>query len=219
MKDSATNNAQGGFTLLEILLAMVLSVIVITAMSGIFRSAVDSSIAVNSEVRMNQEGRVLISIMQKDLSSVALSDSKKIKSDDSRLYFRMSVGEISTEDYFMTFATTNDVYSKNSDTYPINWVRYKLEKEENDLYSFYRINRQFAYLSGQWQVQSLKLADNIESFETKTSDEFSNLTVENNQLRSLKTIEISFSILENGRTKDYSLIVPVKPCILTHSTN
>ncbi|GEM_PF-3864341 len=177
MRNEAHNNGQEGFTLLELLLAMVLSVVVITAMSVVFRSVIDSSIAVDSEVRVNQEGRGLLSILQKDLSSLVVSNSTKTDSDDSTMKFSMSTGEISAGDTFLIFTTTNDLYAQNATASPLNHVEYRFEEENSDLFSLVRSNREFAHMEGNWEPRELKISEKLKSMKIEVEGAGSGLTI------------------------------------------
>ncbi|NDV24934.1 type II secretion system protein J [Desulfovibrio sp. JC022] len=214
MRNEAHNNGQEGFTLLELLLAMVLSVIVITAMSAVFRSVIDSSIAVDSEVLVNQEGRVLLSILQKDLSSLVVSNSTKTDSDDSTMNFSMSTGEISAGDTFLTFTTTNDLYAQNATASPLNHVEYKLEEEDEGLFSLVRSNREFAHLEGDWEPRELKISEKLKSVEIEVEEAGSGMTVGNEEILQAKSIEIVFSLLDVENVREYRLFVPVNPAIV-----
>lgn len=210
--------SQAGFTLMELLLAMVLSVIVITAMSAVFRSVVDSSVAVDAEMKLNQEGRVLVGIMQKDLSSMVISNSTSRSSkDDEAVDFNMSAGIISFGDTFMTFTTTNDLYSHKESLYPLNLVSYTLSESEGGCASLIRSSRKYSQLTGDWEENSLKLTDRIAAMRVELTGVDAGLTIDKKELLEAETVTVSFSLRAGDSVREFSMILPARPAVLAGS--
>ncbi len=214
MENRIEDKGQKGFTLLELLLAMVLSVIVITAMSAVFRSVVDSSVAVDSEVRMNQEGRVLLSIMQKDLSSLVVTNSTKKNQDESAMKFSISTGTVSAGDTFMSFTSTHDLYTSNSTACPLNLVEYRLKEEDGDYFSLIRSSRKFAHLSGNWETRELKISEKLKSMEIEVEGAGTGLTVTDQEILKAEFIQVVFSLQDAENIREYRLFVLVKPAFI-----
>lgn len=212
-----TQNSQQGFTLLELLLAMVLSVIVITAMSAVFKSVVDSSAAIDSEVSLNQEGRVLLSIFQKDLSSVVLNNSTAESPDSLRLQFRASTGIIPTGDAFMSFPSSNELYALNPTGCPLNYITYSIEDTDNGLYSLVRTSRKFAHLSGSWKTERIRLSKRLTDIRLEFNPPVGSFTVGTKEFLRAKSLKIEFTLKEKEKERHYMTFLALHPAIFSIS--
>ncbi|MFZ0863527.1 MAG: prepilin-type N-terminal cleavage/methylation domain-containing protein [Candidatus Sulfotelmatobacter sp.] len=63
-----TQNSKGGFTLMELMVAIALGLIVMTAMAGLFKTGMDSTMVVMQRAETQQNMRAAIDLMVKDIS-------------------------------------------------------------------------------------------------------------------------------------------------------
>ncbi len=158
-------NRPGGFTLLEILIAIAILALVISSLYGAYSSTLETTEIVASVRNVDQVARLSLVQMADDFKSLYY-EKPQAESEDSPYHFGGGMEVEGEEGAIVEFAATSHLgFDMTFPNLRINRVSYILEKQpDNELY--YRLVRKelaFADLPGERDETVVELADGIES--------------------------------------------------------
>ena len=155
----------GGFTLLEILIAIAILALVVTSLYGAYSGTLDTTQMVESIRDVDQVARLALMQMVDDFKSVYY---QKAQGEDTESPYSFGgVTEAEGEGgAIVAFATTSRLdFDMTFPSQRINRVSYIMEKQPDNekLYRLVRKELPFADLSGERQEILVEIADGVES--------------------------------------------------------
>jgi type II secretion system protein J len=160
-------NRPGGFTLLEILIAIAILALVVSSLYGAYSGTMETTEKVESVRNVDQVARLALVQLTDDFKSLYYEKAQE-ESEDSPYHFgggrEMEIeGEGGP---VVTFVTTSHLgFEMMFPSFRINRVSYVLEKQgDSDLsYTLVRTESSFADLPGEHDETKVELADGVES--------------------------------------------------------
>jgi type II secretion system protein J len=163
----------GGFTLLEILIAIAILALVVSSLYGAYSGTLDTTEMVESARDIDQVARVALVQMVDDFKS--LYYHKAQGEDEESPYSFGGVTEVEGEGgAIVAFATTSRLdFAMTFPSQRINRISYVVEKQADNerLYRLVRKELPFADLPGERQEVEIEIADGIESLSLTYFDE------------------------------------------------
>ena len=160
-------NRPGGFTLLEILVAIAILALVVSSLYGAYSGTMETTEKVESVRNVDQVARLALVQLADDFKCLYYEKAQK-EGEDSPYHFGGGTGlELEGESGpIVSFATTSHLgFEMSFPNLRINRVGYILEKQgDSDLsYTLVRQETGFADLPGEHDETVVELADGIES--------------------------------------------------------
>jgi type II secretion system protein J len=163
----------GGFTLLEILIAIAILALVVSSLYGAYSGTLETTEMVESIRDVDQVARVALMQMVDDFKS--LYYQKAQDEDEESPYSFGGFTEVEGEGgAIVAFATTSSLdFDMIFPSQRINWVSYVIEKQPDNekLYRLVRSEVPFADLPGERQEVVVEIADGVESLSLTYFDE------------------------------------------------
>ncbi|OBQ46602.1 PulJ/GspJ family protein [Halodesulfovibrio spirochaetisodalis] len=204
-------NSQSGFTLLEILIAMMLMATIITALFGLFTNVIDASEHARRRMDVDKIGRAVLNIVEEDLRYMRPDTST------DNLKFDTTIDADDTyapdEEAIFGFATTSSLRLKEVDNeYTLQYVTYTLLKDDNDHYTLFRIEKPNPTISDDFAELKYEIVSNMLNCKFSYYDgEFNEFKDEwGVEKTTLPTaIKFEFTLGSKGTPHDYSLVIPL----------
>jgi type II secretion system protein J len=163
----------GGFTLIEILIAIAILALVVSSLYGAYSGTLDTTEMVESMRDVDQVARLALMQMVDDFKSLYYQKAQG-EGEESPYSFD-GVTEVEGEGgTIVAFATTSHLdFDMTFPSHRINRVSYVLEKQPDNekLYRLVRNEIPFADLPGERQEIVVEIADGVESLSLNYLDE------------------------------------------------
>ena len=164
-KQDRNREAKGGFTLLEILIAVAILALVVSSLYGAYSGTLDTTQMAENLRDVDQVARMALMQMVDDFKSLYYQKSQG-EGEESPYSFGGATEAEGEGGPIVTFATTSRLdFDMTFPGQRINRVSYIMEKQPDNqkLYRLVRKELPFADLAGERQELLVELADGVES--------------------------------------------------------
>lgn len=166
------HNITGGFTLLEMVVALAIVAVLITSLYGTFRASTDVGRQAGEARYTDGQARLVLLQISRDLESLKKDVQDKEEAD---FYFWAKGQEEADQEAVAEFYSNSCLdFDSFRPCLRTNLIRYVLRREGSrqgdmtvqpgELYSLHRIEQPFAGTRAEQSPGSIELADNIEEF-------------------------------------------------------
>ncbi|MCT4535748.1 prepilin-type N-terminal cleavage/methylation domain-containing protein [Halodesulfovibrio sp.] len=205
------HNAQAGFTLLEILIAMMLMATIITALFGLFTNVIDASQHARNRMDIDKIGRAVLSVVEEDFRYMSADAA------NSALKFDTTIDADETyapeEEAVMGFPTTSSLKLKKVENeFSLQYVTYTLLKDDDDRYTLYRIEKPYPTISDDFTELKYEIVSDMLNCKFFYYDkEYNEFKEEWGVERTSPpaAIKFEFSLGEKDNPHEYSLVIPL----------
>jgi general secretion pathway protein J len=161
----SVHNRNGGFTLLEIIIAIAILAIVFSSLYAAYSSTLETTEQVESERDIEQAARLGLMRMADDLASVYVQEAENDSEDSPYRFVGGSSDSLDQGDTVVEFATSGHLdFDMIFPSLRINRVSYVLEKQAEEERSYRLVRREipFAGLGGEEHKAEIEVADGVE---------------------------------------------------------
>lgn len=205
---AVSHKKQDGFTLLELLIAMMLMAVIITALFALFSNVIDASQHARKRMKTDKSGRAILNILEDDLRYM-LPDIKT-----TGLKFKANTSSsISDEQKLLSFATTSTLkFETKENDITLQYVTYSIQEQDNRTFKLIRIERPFPSVVGDFSELRYELAENVlecqfEYYNSEYNEFQSEWGVEKTSIP--KAIRAHITLGTPDKTYPYVLIIPL----------
>lgn len=204
---SRARGGSGGFTLLELLVAMALAAAVLTSLFAMFRTVIDTAAGAKAVMGEDRAARTLMRILEDDLGSAAVSG----RDEDEFTARPAEVNLAGTP--FLVFSTTSTLaFTEDWPVFGVQRVEYVLRRgREGKTVRLVRRERPYAGVEGDFDWREYPLGESLAAFRAEYfDDEFNEFEKEWNPgsgENAPYAVRFTFRIRPEGR--EWELVVPV----------
>ncbi|SIO13009.1 PulJ/GspJ family protein [Halodesulfovibrio marinisediminis] len=205
------NHPQAGFTLLEVLIAIMLMATIMTTLFGVFTHVLNAAQHARKHMESDRVGRAILGIIAEDIrymhpdtTSEHLKFSTMIPPNDNSLPEERTI---------LGLATTSSLkFSEHPTSYSLQYVTYSIIKNGTGDFSLFRNEQPFPTIEGKLPLLRYKLVNSMRSctfsYYDKARDEFRQ-DWDNDRMELPEAIRIEFFLGEAEPPYKYSLVIPL----------
>lgn len=150
-------DSQKGFTLLELLIAMMLMAVIITALFALFSNVIDASQHARKRMQTDKSGRAVLNILEDDLRymlpDIKTTGLKFVANTQSSMF---------DEQKLLSFSTTSSLkFQKHENDLSLQYVTYSLQEQDDDTFKLIRTERPFPTVIGDFSELRYELVENV----------------------------------------------------------
>lgn len=204
-------HSQAGFTLLEVLIAVMLMAIIMTTLFAVFTHVLDAAQHARTRMKSDRIGRTILTIIAEDIRYI----QPQLVSD--RLRFSISLSSdlnfLPEEKSVLSFPTTSTLkFTEHTPSCSLQYVTYSLVKNTSGAYSLFRTEQPFPSIHGTFTPLRYELTDTIRtctfSYYDREDSEFrKEWNTKRQQLP--EAIHIEFSLGPSEIPFEYSMTMPM----------
>lgn len=205
---AAFEAGQKGFTLLELVIAIMLMAVILTALFALFSNVIDASLHARKMIATDQHGRAVLTILEDDLRYM-LPDIRT----DGLSFNAGTQSDIAREQKLLSFATTSSLrFQTHENDLSVQYVTYSLKEENDNTVKLIRTERPHPSIQGNFSELRYELIENVLAcrFEYFNSDynEFQpEWGIEKTTIPKAVRVRITLGSTDNPR--EYILTIPL----------